>query len=61
MPKRNPSKKSAGYVIQSPFKNSDRKIRGTIIQLLTKNPMNENSLQKIINTKNNRLKRILTK
>ncbi len=56
----NPNKKSAHYVRQSPFQNSDRKIRGaTLKALLQKGPLGEKQIVSAVLNDRERVNKIL--
>jgi A/G-specific adenine glycosylase len=57
----NPNKKSAHYTRQSPFKDSDRKIRGIILKtLLQRGPLSERDIAVAIHNDRKRAKKILS-
>ncbi|MFC1555844.1 A/G-specific adenine glycosylase [candidate division KSB1 bacterium] len=57
----NPGRKSRHYAIQSPFRGSDREIRGAILRLLSQNTiMNEEEFYTELSFEKQRIKRLLT-
>ncbi len=55
----NPSTKSAHYTKQTPFKGSQRELRGKVITLLTEQPRKMKTLQRILREPLPRLRRVL--
>lgn len=54
----NPSQKSAHHMRQSPFKGSDRQIRGAIVRLLVRSSLSEHSILEKVDANSKRVKHI---